>query len=61
MMKIKQDIAEMGAEKKICLLFSFVSLRSCAYFHSKQSQRIFRKPKMFVLIGNTRKSRLILY
>lgn len=67
MMKIKQDIAEMGAEKGICLLFWLVSSRSAAALRlfpltvSKQSRRIFRKPKMFLLIGNTSKCRLILY
>lgn len=66
MMKLKQDIAEMGAQNGICLLFSLVSSRSAAALRlfpltvSQQSQRIFRKPKTFLLIGNPRKCRLIL-
>lgn len=58
MMKIKQDVAQMGAQKRICLLFTLVSLRSAAVLRlfpltvSQQSLRIFRNPKMFLLIGN---------
>lgn len=67
MMKIKQDVARMGAQKRICLLSTRGSLRSAAALRlfpltvSQQSRRIFRNPKMFLLIGNTRKCRLILH
>lgn len=57
----------MGAQKPICLPCTLVSSRSAAALRlfppsvSKQSQRIFRKPKMFLLIGDARKCRLILH
>lgn len=70
-MKIKQDAAKSTStvqhlQRRICFLFTVISLLSSTVLSqfpfsiSKQSLWIFRKPKMFILIGDMCKYHLIL-